>query len=169
MGCVYSVYPSENLETTARAKGLALSGVIAGLVGFINTFAGPIGLKNIQNNYVWGAHSPLDCLSDELMCYSFRRWDCVEAAAWWFAGVETQGRVRSSVLLAFGRNLTSSRPSRSSMRYTINRTRLSRAVRPRLSQNTMVAWLSVSFSSDPVSAICTDWAQCMAKSRRRYP
>lgn len=47
-----SVYPSENLETTTRAKGLALSGVISGLVGFINTYAGPIGLGNIKNNYV---------------------------------------------------------------------------------------------------------------------
>ena len=49
-----SVYPSENLENTARAKGLALSGVISGLVGFINTYAGPVGLHNIHNNYVWG-------------------------------------------------------------------------------------------------------------------
>ncbi|RSH89850.1 hypothetical protein EHS25_001836 [Saitozyma podzolica] len=48
-----SVYLSENLETTTRAKGLGLSGVIPGLVGFINTYAGPIGLKNIKNNDVW--------------------------------------------------------------------------------------------------------------------
>jgi hypothetical protein len=55
---LHRVYPSENLETTTRAKGLALSGFIAGLVGFINTHAGPIGLKNIKNNYVWGEPCP---------------------------------------------------------------------------------------------------------------
>lgn len=57
-GVVYSftytplqgVYPTENLETTARAKGLALSGVIVSLVGFINTYAGPYALQNMKNN-----------------------------------------------------------------------------------------------------------------------
>jgi hypothetical protein len=43
---LHRVYPSENLETTTRAKGLALSGFIAGLVGFI------------KNNYVWGEPCP---------------------------------------------------------------------------------------------------------------
>ncbi len=39
------VYPVENLENTARAKGMALSGVIVSIVGFINTYAGPIALS----------------------------------------------------------------------------------------------------------------------------
>lgn len=43
------VYPVENLENTARAKGMALSGVIVSIVGFINTYAGPIALQNIKN------------------------------------------------------------------------------------------------------------------------
>jgi len=83
-GAVYSfsytplqgVYPTENLETTARAKGMALSGVMVNLINFINTYAGPIALQNIQNNYI----------------YVFVGWDIIEAIAWWFLGVETQGR-----------------------------------------------------------------------------
>jgi len=72
------VYPAENLESTARAKGMSMSGVIVSAIGapprhdakrshqsadrttsplpsagFINAFAGPIALKNIANNYVW--------------------------------------------------------------------------------------------------------------------
>lgn len=70
------VYPVENLENTARAKGMALSGVIVSIVGFINTYAGPIALSNIKNNYT----------------YVFVGWDLVEAAIWWFCGVETIGR-----------------------------------------------------------------------------
>jgi hypothetical protein len=42
-----AVVPSEALETTTRAKGLALSGVIANGMGFINQFCGPIALGNI--------------------------------------------------------------------------------------------------------------------------
>ncbi|KAL8292160.1 hypothetical protein RQP46_001626 [Phenoliferia psychrophenolica] len=45
-------------------------------VGFINTYAGPIGLKNITENYIW----------------VFVGWDCIEATIWYFFCVETQGR-----------------------------------------------------------------------------
>jgi len=68
--------PTEALETTQRAKGLALSGIIVNAVGFINTFAGPIALQNIGYKYI----------------YIFVGWDCVEALMWYFFGVESQGR-----------------------------------------------------------------------------
>jgi hypothetical protein len=45
-------------------------------VGFINQFAGPIALGNIGYKYT----------------YIFVGWDCVETAAWYFFGVESQGR-----------------------------------------------------------------------------
>lgn len=70
------LYVAENLETTARAKGMAFSGVLVNLIGFINTYAGPIALKNIKSNYI----------------YVFVGWDLIEAACWWFLGVETVGR-----------------------------------------------------------------------------
>jgi len=70
------VIPAEALETTMRAKGLALSGVLVSAVGFINQFAGPIALGNIGYKYT----------------YIFVGWDCVETAAWYFFGVESQGR-----------------------------------------------------------------------------
>jgi len=70
------VYPTENLENTARAKGMAISGVIVSLVGFINTYAGPIALANIKNNYT----------------YVFVGWDFIEAIIWYLVGVETVGR-----------------------------------------------------------------------------
>ncbi|KAI1310571.1 putative MFS lactose permease [Xylaria venustula] len=70
------VIPSEALETTMRAKGLAASAIFVNILGFINQFAGPIGLQNIGYKYI----------------YVFVGWDIVEAAAWFFFGVESQGR-----------------------------------------------------------------------------
>jgi len=71
-----AVIPSEALETTMRAKGLAVSNVICGAMGFLNQFAGPIALQNIGYKYV----------------YFFVAWDAVEAGLWWLFGVEAQGR-----------------------------------------------------------------------------
>lgn len=62
------VIPAEALETTMRAKGLAASGVIVSAVGFINSFAIPIGLGNIQYRLI----------------YIFVGWDIVESIAWYF-------------------------------------------------------------------------------------
>jgi hypothetical protein len=62
------VIPAEALETTMRAKGLAASGVMVSAVGFINQFAGPFALKNIQNNYM----------------YIFVGWDAIESVLWYF-------------------------------------------------------------------------------------
>jgi hypothetical protein len=42
-----AVVPTESLENTTRAKGLAASGVIVNAFGFINSFAGPYALGNI--------------------------------------------------------------------------------------------------------------------------
>ncbi|KAI0015303.1 lactose permease [Xylariomycetidae sp. FL0641] len=70
------VIPTEALETTTRAKGLAFSGMIVNSMGFINQFAGPIALGNIGYKYI----------------YVFVGWDLVETVAWYFFGVESQGR-----------------------------------------------------------------------------
>lgn len=48
-----ALYPVECLATTTRAKGMAMYGVVVGVFGFINMFAGPIALENIQHNYVF--------------------------------------------------------------------------------------------------------------------
>ncbi|GFZ44930.1 hypothetical protein JCM24511_02656 [Saitozyma sp. JCM 24511] len=71
-----AVVPTEALETTIRAKGLALAGVVSGCMGFINTFAGPIGLANIGYRYVW----------------VFVGWDTFEGLMWYLFGVESQGK-----------------------------------------------------------------------------
>ncbi|KAK7730374.1 hypothetical protein SLS53_009074 [Cytospora paraplurivora] len=70
------IIPAEALDTNRRAKGLATSGVIVGLFGFINQFAGPIALGNIKYKYI----------------FIFVGWDLVEAVLWYFFGVESQGR-----------------------------------------------------------------------------
>ena len=64
------VIPAEALETTMRAKGLALSGIIVSAIGFINQFAGPIGLGNIKYKYI----------------YIFVGWDVVESVLWYIFG-----------------------------------------------------------------------------------
>ena len=51
-----AVIPTESLETTTRAKGLAGSGIIVSAFGFINSFAGPYALGNI--GYVFLPRSP---------------------------------------------------------------------------------------------------------------
>jgi len=71
-----ALYPVECLQTTARAKGMAMYGVIVSLFGFINQFAGPIALQNIKYNYV----------------FIFVGWDIVESLLWYLLGVETVGR-----------------------------------------------------------------------------
>ncbi|KAI7978255.1 hypothetical protein EIK77_001198 [Talaromyces pinophilus] len=47
------VVPAEALDTRLRAKGLAMYGLVVNVFGFINLYAGPIALNNIQYNYVW--------------------------------------------------------------------------------------------------------------------
>jgi sugar porter (SP) family MFS transporter len=62
--------PTEALETTTRAKGLALSGFIVNAMGFINLFAGPIALENIKYKYI----------------FVFVAWDVIEAICWYLFG-----------------------------------------------------------------------------------
>ena len=71
-----AVVPAEALETTTRAKGLAVSTMILGAMGFLNQFCGPIALGNIGYKYV----------------YVFVAWDVIEAGIWYLFGVEGQGR-----------------------------------------------------------------------------
>ncbi|TDL21325.1 general substrate transporter [Rickenella mellea] len=71
-----ALYPVECLQTTARAKGMAMYGVVVSLFGFINTYAGPVALQNIKYNYV----------------FIFVGWDIVESALWYLLAVETNGR-----------------------------------------------------------------------------
>lgn len=62
------VVPAEALETTTRAKGLALSGFMVSSISFISQFASPIGLGNISTNYFW----------------IFVGWDLLESVFWYF-------------------------------------------------------------------------------------
>lgn len=71
-----AVIPSEVLETTSRAKGLAINTMILGAMGFLNQFAGPIALANIGYKYI----------------YVFVGWDLCEALLWFLLGVAGQGR-----------------------------------------------------------------------------
>lgn len=64
------IIPAEALDTNLRAKGLAASGMIVGLFGFINQFAGPIAIHNIGTNYIW----------------VFVVWDMIESVCWYFFG-----------------------------------------------------------------------------------
>ncbi|TLD33777.1 hypothetical protein PspLS_00039 [Pyricularia sp. CBS 133598] len=68
--------PTEALETTIRAKGLAMSGIIVSTIGFINQFCTPIALGNIGYRYI----------------FIFVGWDLFEALMWYLFGVESQGR-----------------------------------------------------------------------------
>lgn len=65
-----AVIVTEALETTIRAKGLAVSAVLVSAVSFINSFAGPIALGNIQYRYI----------------YVFVGWDVFEALMWYLFG-----------------------------------------------------------------------------------
>ncbi|KAH8118263.1 general substrate transporter [Phellopilus nigrolimitatus] len=87
-----AIYPVECLSTNGRAKGMAMYGVVVNLFGFINMFAGPIALNNIQYNYV----------------FIFVGWDCIEGALWYFFAVETVGRTLEELEEVF----TSSYPPR---------------------------------------------------------
>ncbi|KAL5487760.1 hypothetical protein ACEPAI_5868 [Sanghuangporus weigelae] len=71
-----AIYPVECLTTNGRAKGMAMYGVIVNVFGFINMFAGPVALENIQYNYV----------------FIFVGWDVIESLLWYLFGVETVGK-----------------------------------------------------------------------------
>lgn len=55
---------------------MAVYSVVVGLLGFVNTFATPVALKNIQYNYI----------------FVFVASDVIESVIWYFFAVETVGR-----------------------------------------------------------------------------
>jgi sugar porter (SP) family MFS transporter len=61
------VLPAEALDTRLRAKGLAMYGLVVNIFGFINLYATPIALNNIQYKFIW----------------IFVGWDCLEALLWY--------------------------------------------------------------------------------------
>ena len=77
------VVPAEALETTTRAKGLALSGIVVNCMVFINQFAGPIALGNI--GYVLLRLSQGDGADRRRYKYIwvYVGWACVEALFWY--------------------------------------------------------------------------------------
>ena len=89
-----ALYPVECLQTTARAKGMAMYGVVVNAFGFINQFAGPIALKNIQENYVYVSTVTSSRLTrpNNPLLQIFVGWDIVESVIWYFLAVETVGR-----------------------------------------------------------------------------
>ena len=106
------IVPAEALDTTLRAKGLAMYGLVVNVFGFINLYAGPIALANIKYKYI----------------YVFVGWDLVETVLWYFLGY-----VQERLLIPGGRSslirlLTVLRPraapSRNSSGFTTRRTPL---------------------------------------------
>ncbi len=59
--------------------------VITGLLGFINTFATPVALKNIRYNYA----------------FFFVAWDVFGSIIWYFFAVETVGRTLEELTEVF--------------------------------------------------------------------
>jgi len=81
-----ALYPVECLETTTRAKGMAMNGFITGAISFINLYCTPIALANIRYYYT----------------FIFFGWDFLEAFIWWLFAVETQGRTLEELEEIFG-------------------------------------------------------------------
>ncbi|PFH51320.1 hypothetical protein AMATHDRAFT_59397 [Amanita thiersii Skay4041] len=71
-----ALYPAECLDYNTRAKGMAVYAFAVNCASFVNTYAGPIGLKNIQWRYY----------------IVYVVWDLFECMVIWFCAVETKGR-----------------------------------------------------------------------------
>ncbi|KAF7776647.1 hypothetical protein Agabi119p4_5040 [Agaricus bisporus var. burnettii] len=71
-----AVVPTEALEYNTRAKGLAIYSLAGNCAGFVNTYAGPIGLGRIQ----WKFY------------LVYVAWDLVECVVIYLFAVETKGR-----------------------------------------------------------------------------
>lgn len=48
-----ALYPVEVLQTTTRAKGMAMYAVVVGAISFINLYCTPIALQNIGYKYIF--------------------------------------------------------------------------------------------------------------------
>ena len=80
------MYPQvECLDNATRAKGMAMHGVIAGLLSFLNNFATPVALNNIKYNYI----------------FVFVAWDVFVSIIWYFFAVETMGRTLEELAEVF--------------------------------------------------------------------
>ena len=64
---------AERLDNATRAKGMATYSVVVSLLGFVNTFATPVALKNIQYRYV----------------FIFAAWGIIGSIIWYFFAIET--------------------------------------------------------------------------------
>lgn len=80
-----SVLPVEALSNNMRAKGLAIYTFTMQAMGFINMFAGPVGLYNIGYKYI----------------IIFVVFDAFESVCWYFLGVESVGRTLEEMDLVY--------------------------------------------------------------------
>lgn len=71
-----ALYPSECLAYNSRAKGMAMYSFAVSCAGFVNTYAGPIALNNIQWKYY----------------IVYVVWDLFECLIIFFFAIETKGR-----------------------------------------------------------------------------
>ncbi|RDB19823.1 Lactose permease [Hypsizygus marmoreus] len=71
-----ALYPAECLDYNTRAKGMAVYAFAVSCASFVNTYAGPIALKNITWRYY----------------IVYVVWDLFECVVIWFCAVETKGR-----------------------------------------------------------------------------
>jgi Na+/melibiose symporter-like transporter len=71
-----ALYPTEVLRNDIRAKGMAVQSFVAGVAGFINTYATPVALQNIG----WKTYTVFLVLH------------ALEWVAMYFSLVETKGR-----------------------------------------------------------------------------
>ena len=75
----------ECLDNATRAKGMGMYTVVIGLLTFINNFATPVALKNIQHNYF----------------FFFVAWDVFASIVWYFLVVETVDRTLEELTEVF--------------------------------------------------------------------
>jgi len=80
-----ALYTVECLDNATRAKGMAMYGVIVGILNFVNTFATPVALRNIRYNYA----------------FFFVAWDVFGSIVWYFLAVETVGRTLEELTEVF--------------------------------------------------------------------
>ncbi|KAF9455932.1 general substrate transporter [Collybia nuda] len=71
-----ALYPAECLNYNTRAKGMAVYAFAVSCASFVNTYAGPIALGNIQWRYY----------------IVYVGWDLFECVVIWFCAIETKGR-----------------------------------------------------------------------------
>ncbi|KAH8923415.1 general substrate transporter [Atractiella rhizophila] len=71
-----ALYPVESLQTSSRAKGMALYAFIVNASNWLNLYVTPIAFERIGYRYI----------------YVFVAWDICETVIWYFFAIETSGR-----------------------------------------------------------------------------